>query len=213
MRDKMKIEIIFPSSCEQFIRLQCNGDKSRYTEPSEAEIMNSYLKGLSPKCVLDLGCGIGRIGVYLFKRYEWKNIRFVLADGDSGKKQLHGIRTGRNDFYNSMNATREFCEANGMKNVELLDLEKQKWGDMQSIPDLVISFLAFGFHWPIDYCLNSIYPYIAESSLLLFGMRPNADGISRKWHSTQMKAIDRTKYKVLNLVRGIGINMLALERI
>ncbi len=209
----MSVEIVFPPSCEQFIQLQCNGQKFRYINPPEADIIDPYLRELNPNCVLDMGCGIGRIGVYLFKKYEWKYTRFILADGDSGEKQLAGMRTGKDDFYNSMAVTYEFCEANGMSNVELLNLEEQGWSAMQSVPNLVVSFYAFGFHWPIDYFLDSIYLRLGESCLLLFGMRVNANETSREWHNSQMQAVDRAKYRMIDLVYGVAINMLVLERI
>lgn len=206
----MKVEIVFPPSAERYIQLQCNGDKSRYIHPPEIDFIDSHLRGLNPRCVLDLGCGLGRIGVYLLKRYGWKDARFVMADGDSGDVQLANLQTGKNDFYNSMDATNEFCKANGMENVEFLNLEKQGWDAMKFAPDLVASFYAFGFHWPIDYCLDAIYPCIEESCLLLFGMRVNVEAY-RGWYNEQIRKVKRDKYKLVDFVYGEGINVLVLE--
>ena len=207
----MSVEIVFPPSSEKFVRLQCNGEKSRYIHPSEVDFIDSYLQRLSPRCVLDLGCGLGRIGIYLFKRYEWKDARFVMADGDSGEVQLANLRTGKSDFYNSMATTEEFCRANGMENVEFLNLEKQGWDAMKSAPDLVVSFYAFGFHWPIEYCLDAIYPYIEKSCLLLFGMRTDLIDDYKKWNNEQMKNIDKSKYKIIDFIFDSAMGSLVLE--
>ena len=100
--------------------------KSWFTDLREIDAINPYLQEMNPNCVLDIGSGLGRVSVYLFKRYGWEDTRFVLADGDSGNVQLANLRTGKKDFYNSMASTRIFCEANDMEDIELLNLEEQK---------------------------------------------------------------------------------------
>jgi len=84
------VDVIIPSCIEKFLVLQ-SGHKILYTNLPEAAALDPYLKKLKPKTVLDLACGIGRGSVYLCKRYQWNDTKFILYDGDSGDETLAGI--------------------------------------------------------------------------------------------------------------------------
>lgn len=205
------IEIIFPQIVEKYVNLQCNGKKSLYTNPPEIAYTSRYLEKLKPKVILDIGCGIGRVSTYLFKRYNWTDSLFVLADGNSGNEQFAGLRRDKVAFYNSLKATKDFCKANGMRNFVLLNLEECGWHKLMQRPDLVYSFLAFGFHWPIGYCLNDIYPYLKRDCLLLFGMRTDLIDDYKEWNNEQMKNIDKSKYKIIDFIFDSAMGSLVLE--
>jgi len=154
------VEILFPKEVLPYCRLQCNNDHSLYTNMPEVRHIEEYVK--DPKTVLDLGCGIGRASVYFHKRFNW-NAKVFLVDGDEGNKQIgDGKKPG---YYNRFTATELFCTANG-----LTDFEVSK-----TIPDrkfdLIYSFLAFGFHWPIEY--YDLKPYCHENTKLIFGIQPD----------------------------------------
>ena len=130
-----------------------------------------------------------------FKQFCWIRTRFILADGNSGKKQLNGIRTGEADFYNSLSATKLFCQANGMRNFEVFNLEKYKWTDLDHRPDLVYSFKALGFHWPINSFLFDIHSQLEDNCLLIFGLRGGTRSMG--WINGQMGEIDQKKYRII----------------
>ena len=66
----MKIDIKFPKNVKKYIELQCNGALFKYTELPELETIKNELVGLNPKHVLEIGAGIGRASVYLFKYFN-----------------------------------------------------------------------------------------------------------------------------------------------
>jgi len=194
------IEVGFPEEVQKYIDLQCNDKKEDFLQLSEIEGIEGYLKDLNPKIALDVGSGIGRASVFLFKYFNWKDTLFVLADGDSGDKQLSGIRTGESDFYNSLEVTGLFCRSNGMENVEIFNLEKCKWEDLSYRPDLVYSFLALGFHWPINSFLEDIHPLLKNSCLLIFGLRGGKK--AKDWINRQIERIDSNKYQIIEFYSG-----------
>lgn len=168
------IDIVFPKSVKKFAELQCNSALDYYTRCKEIEPIHDIIKDLKPKNVLDLGSGIGRISVYLMKRYGWNTTNFHLYDGNSGKAQIAGYHTKPgNYFYNSLAATHDFCVANGIDEDRLfcLNARKIKVKSIVGKFDLCYSFKAFGFHWPCLDCINAVYKKMNIGSYLFFEVR------------------------------------------
>lgn len=193
--DPNEVGIVFPASAEKYIWLQSNGDKFLYTNFPEIQACKRYLQDLKPEVALDLGCGLGRASVYFRKRFGWKDTRFILADGDSGNRQLGGIRSGEADFYNSMAATEEYCRANGLENIELFNLEKKTIANLEGGVNLVYSFVAVGFHWPLDLYLKPLHSKLANYAILVFSMRGSQ---ARDWVDNQVRRIDPSKYAIID---------------
>jgi SAM-dependent methyltransferase len=162
--------VVFPKNVEKYVKLQHNDKYVRYSKDPMTELMDKYINKLQPKKVLELGSGIGRASVYFFKKYNWTDTVFYLVDGDSGEEQISSVNyNSSEDFYNSMKATKEFCEANGLfkyilVNVERDEIPKEKF-------DLVYSTYAIGFHWPVSLYLEKIQDKLEHGSLLLFIIR------------------------------------------
>ena len=196
------MKISFPPECKRYIDLQCNGDLSLYTDMPEIKHIDKYLKELDPNIALDLGCGIGRASVYFQKRYNW-DCDYILFDGNSGDTQFDGVRTGQSDFYNNRESTEAFVESNGF-DCYYLDAEMEWRSRLNDIIleigneqiDLAYSFLAFGFHWPLNYCLNDFSPYLKSECLLMFGMRGTEES---GWVEKQIKEIS-DEYEVLEFI-------------
>ena len=210
-----KMSVIFPEETKKYIELQSNNRLEEYSYLPEIDGIEKYLKDINPSVAVDVGSGIGRASVFFFKYFNWIDTLFILADGDSGDKQLSGIREGKTDFYNSLEATEAFCRANGMSNFRTLNLEKSKWRELDCKPDLIYSFKALGFHWPVNSFLEEIYPLLNDKCLLIFDLRAG-DVNSLDWTNQQIKRIDRGKYDIIELSlmahRKKG-NFIVLEKI
>ena len=189
------MKINFPPECEEYINLQCNGDLSLYEDFPEHKHIDEYLKYLKPKYVMDIGAGVGRASVWLMRKYGWRHTNFIFLDGDTGKKQVEGIRKKKGEYYNGWQEAHMFCWENGLNKMTNV-LPKQLEGIGYKF-DLIYSFLAIGFHWKIDMYLNNLYPLCNKDTLLIFGLR----GTEKKaWIEGQIEKIDPKKYKVLKLV-------------
>jgi SAM-dependent methyltransferase len=205
------MNIIFPSECKKYINLQCNGDISLYTDFPEHKYLLKHFEGRKkPEVIVDIGSGIGRASVWLKKKMKWKAATFILVDGNSGENQYDEIRKKRGEYYNNWEMAEKFCHDNGIKYVVMCDPEKIK--GIHCKFDLVYSFLAVGFHWPLDFYLNDIADMCNKGCLLAFGLR----GIEKKkWIKKQIEAIDQTKYKIVFLTlrpKSTYESLLVLER-
>lgn len=197
----MKIDIKFPENVKKYIELQCNGALFKYEDLPELSNIKDELSSLSPKNVLEIGAGIGRASVYLFKYFDWNDTGFYLLDGDSGNKQVNGTNyESKDSFYNSISATREFCLANSMNSFYTLNAENNDWLSLDVKFDLVYSFLAIGFHWPINIYLDIIYGMLTSGALLIFGTRAN-DKKFDDFMNSQLDAIDTELYSIESIKR------------
>lgn len=166
------MNIVFPKSSRKYMELQCNSVEDDYTSCPEINVnVASILEKLQPNRALEIGAGLGRVSVYLRNKFDWHTTKFYLLDGNSGEEQIAGLHeTVGKSFYNSLSATREYCVVNNIsaENLVLLNAES-----VYSLPmlDICYSFKAIGFHWPMNYYLSKVSPYMISGSYLFFELR------------------------------------------
>jgi SAM-dependent methyltransferase len=124
-----------------------------------------------PRRVLDLGCGLGRTSVYLGACLPGEPIHFVLADtsAHTGDGPKAGWDPG-DDFYNDLEWTAEFVRDNGVTRFETFDILRDDWSRLRDI-DLVLSFLAVGFHFPIEGAIPHLLEATTADCTMIFGAR------------------------------------------
>jgi hypothetical protein len=166
----MKIQFNLSGKFKEMSQLQISGDtKANYLKItfSEYEIIKDFIK--SPKQVLDLGCGLGRMSVFINSQLQDSSIHYILADSTEVKgKPSYGWNKG--GFYNDLSLTRDFAIEHGLKNFEILDICKEGITTLKNI-DLVVSFLAAGFHFPIEDYINDLLKISVREVTMIFGVR------------------------------------------
>lgn len=192
------IKINFPEEVIKHINLQCNGLKHLYECPPEVKGLRKYFDRIRPAHALEIGAGIGRVSVFLRNYYNWDDTTFYLLDGDSGNKQVAGINTSKDDFYNSLKNTKLFCNANNLSNLVLLNAAEKI--NVEAKFDLVYSFLSIGFHWPLSFYLDDIFDHLAEGCVLVFGVRSSKE----KWYKEQIDSVPRSKYLIVDQISDTG---------
>ena len=166
------IDVIFPESARRYVDLQCNGDVSQFTSPDCYSAIREFIGLEQPRTCLELGCGLGRMSVFFLKKLNWHGTKFYLLDGDSGTVQISGVRGNRcGEFYNSLQATRDFCQQNGMLHPQVI----REVSQIEQSIDMCYSFLSIGWHWSIELYLDSILDHLAEDSLVIFQIRNLGD--------------------------------------
>lgn len=188
------IDIVFPDECKQYIELQCNGDRSLYTEFPEHVAVDRTLKQLKPRIALDIGCGIGRASVWMAKHYGWVDTEFWLYDGHGGDEQLDGVRSSDMEYYNSLEATEAYAKTNGLT-YRILDADKPL--PQEEAVDLAYSYCAFGFHWPIGMALQAVGPILKPGCLCVFGVRG-------------MEAMDWVDKQIVERPEGYGLRAISM---
>ncbi len=195
--ERIIMQIVFPEECKKYMELQCNSDISLYTDFPENKNISGYLKGTQPKKAIDLGSGIGRASVWFKQHYGWDDTEFYLMDGDHGDVQLDGLRKDTDGFYNSLDCTKAFCEANEL-NYNLVNAENKDWDkDIPKDFDIAYSFLAFGFHWEIDQVLDKVYSILKPGGYAIFGLR----GIEKqKWVQEQIFHLPSECFEMIEFI-------------
>ena len=138
---------------------------------SEYELFKNFVG--SPKKILELGCGLGRMSVFLNSKLQDPSIHFILADTTRivNNRPRFGWDHGE-DFYNDLSLTKEFAENHGLFNFDIFDVKKQNIKVLKDI-DFIISFLAIGFHSQIEYYIDDLMQISTDNCVMVFGVRKN----------------------------------------
>ena len=114
---------------QRCIKVDNTGDEISF-EPKK-KIMKKYYKTYwnmkqylpnNPKKILDIGCGLAVIDIFLFCHYYCnKNIKFYLLDKNQIDSNIHGGFKKEASFYNNFDYVQEICDNCGLKNYELVD--------------------------------------------------------------------------------------------
>jgi len=138
-----------------------------------------------PKRILELGCGLGRMSVYLNKQLDY-DTEFILADYDNVSEKIkYGWNPGKS-LYNKLNLTTKFCLMNNLVNFKIFDLSKNDILKLKNI-DLVISVMAVGFHYPIEQYMEKLLKICNGN--MIFGIRKRKCEYNKKTFSKYFKTI------------------------
>lgn len=167
-------------------------DKNNYLRISESEyfLFKEYLD--HPKKILELGCGLGRMSIYLDNILPYLYDRyFILADStndEQDKKHRIGWQQNGGVFYNDMRLTESFCKEHGLIRFELLDLKKDSLKRLSDI-DLVMSFLSVGYHYPIELYMETLLNITTDNCIMVFGVRRHHNRYTEIYFKQYFKTI------------------------
>ncbi len=158
-----------------------------------------------PQKILELGCGLGRMSVYLNKQLDYEP-EFILADYDEISEKLkYGWDPG-DIRYNRFESTRQFCDDNSLKRFEIFNLEDRDISELQDI-DLVISVMAVGFHYPIEQYFNKLLEISTHDVVMIFGVRKynviyNLNSFKDNFRMIDFKNVDLEVKEHIMILRG-----------
>lgn len=122
-----------------------------------------------PTSILELGCGLGRMSIFLNSKHPG-DTKYYLADASeiTSTERMYGWNP--ESWYNDLNLTKEFCELNNLKNLEIIDLIHESLDRLKDI-DLVFSVMSVGFHYPIEQYFETLKKIMKKSGIMIFGVR------------------------------------------
>lgn len=134
--------LVIPEECALWVKKQRpQGDYQKELAEDFAAIEQHLPSEVGS--ILDIGCGMAGIDVYLKRKYPKATLWLLDGDGDSFSK--YGFRRNMAP-YNSKSATGAMLKANG--------LEYDRWidaGTKEKLEaDLIVSLISWGFHYPLD---------------------------------------------------------------
>lgn len=103
--------------------------------------------------IMDIGCGLGIINIYLNKIYNNYPNYYLLDKNKIDKKIKYGFSHDY-ESYNDLEETRQILENNDINynNIHLFDVEKKL--QINKKIDLVISLKSMGYHYPFEIYLD-----------------------------------------------------------
>ena len=163
-----KIGLVFPPGCYELASKQLG--QMQYYEFGGYLYYVKLAKFIGERRkILDLGCGLGRNSVIFSKFVDG---HYILADSN-GDSSYPGWRGDVKEYYNDLELTKTFVEANGLTNYEIFDLEHRELEELEDI-DFVFSFLAAGYHFPISQYINRLLDIATPNCLFAFSIRDSA---------------------------------------
>jgi SAM-dependent methyltransferase len=153
--------------------------------------------------VLDIGCGLAAIDVLISRHFSKPSPpSLFLADFEETNTSLDysfGISHSR---YNSFVVARELLLDNGIPLETLHMISPEEIGRNRDLPcfDLVISTLAWGFHFPVESYSQAVSDVMADGGRLILDIRTNTVGIEqlgRYFHVAQILEKNESRQRVL----------------
>ena len=173
---KFKIDKNFNFFAEKQIT-QIKVDPDFYNKMSLSEY-SAIAKHLNnPKNILELGCGLGRMSIFLNAHLK-KPAHFILADVSETSSKIKYGWNPKESYYNDLELTAKFSELHGLKNFETFNLLERDVSELKNI-DLVMSFLSVGFHYPIDQYFKKLLKVTSDDAVMIFGIRRGAVDVSK----------------------------------
>ena len=157
-----------------FINYFQNQDLEKITEELFLKELNTFKNFLpnSVNTIMDIGCGLGIINIYLNKFFEKKPIFFLLDKNRIDRKIKYGFSLNY-ESYNDLNETKNILLENEIDSdcVYLFDVEKQF--QINKKIDLVISLKSMGYHYPINSYIELLRNCCTKNTVFIYDIGEN----------------------------------------
>ena len=157
-----------------FINYFQNKNLEKITEElflKELDTFKNFLPN-SVNTIMDIGCGLGIINIYLNKFFEKKPIFFLLDKNRIDRKIKYGFSINY-ESYNDLNETKNILLGNEIDSdcVYLFDVEKQF--QINKKIDLVISLKSMGYHYPINSYIELLRNCCTKNTVFIYDLGEN----------------------------------------
>ena len=196
---------ILPHSIyNRIVEYEADVYSSRIISSYKTDIRNEYLsisEFLPASCfsILDIGCGVAGIDVFLNYHYKEKQPKFYLLDKTHIEKSVwYGFKP-KGAFYNSLDTAKDLLVQNNVPErfIHIVDATENNDINIGCRVDLVISLLSWGFHYPIETYLAKVLELLMESGVIILDVRKNTSGIDllNNVFSNVVVILDQKKYQ------------------
>lgn len=125
--------------------------------------------------VVDIGCGVAGLDVYLWHHYEDPEI--VLFDKSEVSDSVYYQFYPDTAWYNSLDVAKETLVSNDVPEESVRTVEASPEALLEQEPtDLVISLYSWGFHYPLETYLDEVKDILSEDGHVIIDLRRDTDG-------------------------------------
>ena len=123
----------------------------------------------SSKNILDIGCGLGVINIFLNDYYSKKSYFTLIDKNYVDKKVIYGFNKN-SESYNKLEITKDFLILNGFKTEQLQLINADKNFEINKKYELIISLFSMGYHYPIENYFYMIKKTSTKSTKVIFDL-------------------------------------------
>ncbi|MDC3042517.1 hypothetical protein OA173_04150 [Candidatus Pelagibacter sp.] len=137
----------------------------------EFETFKNYLPKFAGN-IMDIGCGLGIIDIYLNEFFEKKPVFFLLDKNRVDRKIKYGFSSNY-ESYNDLKETKNILLNNNIDSscINLFDVEKQFL--ITKKMDLVISLKSMGYHYPINTYIELFRNCCTKNTVFIYDIGEN----------------------------------------
>ncbi len=165
--------------------------KNLYLHDMEMEF-RSLKQHLPARCdrILDIGCGIAGIDIFLHQHFRDAGVEFYLLDRSQIEENVFYMYRDRAAFYNSLELAKEVLVNNRVpeERIHLLEANDKNEINTDQPMDLIFSLISWGFHYPVETYLDRAYELCSDQGAVILDVRKDTNGIdllSRKFARTR----------------------------
>lgn len=128
--------------------------------------------------ILDIGCGLGGVDIFLGRHYSALDPHFYLLDVDGISDKIEYSFKEKASHYTSLASTRRFLIANGLRDdhIHTIDIGRQSFPEGIQF-DLVISLISWGFHYPVGTYLDQVVKSLSPEGVVILDVRRASGGL------------------------------------
>jgi len=132
----------------------------------EFETFKNYIPN-SAENIMDIGCGLGIINIYLNEFFEKKPVFFLLDKNRVDRKIKYGFSSNY-ESYNDLNETKNLLLNNNINKdrINLFNVDQKI--EIKTKIDLVISLKSMGYHYPVDTYIELFQNCCTEKTIFIY---------------------------------------------
>ena len=135
---------------------------------SEFNTIKHYLPN-NPKNILDIGCGLAVIDIFL-NDYYLKKSNFTLIDKNYVDKKVSYGFDNNSESYNKLEITKEFLIFNSLKVEQLQLINADENFVLNKKYELIISLFSMGYHYSIENYIDIIKKNSTNTTKVIFDL-------------------------------------------
>jgi len=148
--------------------------------------------------ILDIGCGIAGIDVFINEHYSLQGIECYLLDKSEVEDSVYYMFENKGAFYNSLGLAKATLVNNGVdeNNVHLIEATENNDINIEKNVDLVLSLISWGYHYPVNTYLDKVHALLSKKGVLILDIRKGTDGLDliTKKFGEYRKILETNKY-------------------
>ena len=156
--------LIFTNIFVNYFQIQDIEKRTEELFRREIEAIKDYLPK-NVENIMDIGCGLGIINIYLNQIYN-NQPNFFLLDKNRIDKEIKYGFSSEYESYNDLNQTKSLLLNNNINSLHTIDVEKDI--KIENKIDLVISLKSMGYHYPIDQYLKLFRTCCNDNTCFIF---------------------------------------------